>query len=366
MLNDRADKTKISQDDLPPQELLREFFCPALVFVSEQRIIQGLDPGVEKLLERPSEELLHSPSALLPHAWSELIEETFTTQRPLADRLVSYASHSRGELLLRARTMPIYGATGAVTAVTLALSNHSLACQWEREVRRLDLLASIGTVSLNSAHEIKNALVAIRTFLELLLQRNQDTELAGIASREIQRIDALATQMLRLAGPGSTPSSDVRITEVLETTLRLIQSQIEHRHVQLTCGLAAASDWVRGDPAQLQQAFLNLFLNALESMESGGELSVETQTVPSGPALGLGEPATMFEVIIRDTGVGNPPEILGRLFEPFFTTKASGTGLGLPITQRIIHEHDGAIHVESEPQRGTTFRITFPVHEPAA
>lgn len=368
MLSDRAEKAKTSQDDLHPQDFLREFFSPALIFVSEQRIIQGLDAGAERLLDRRAEELLHGPCALLPYALSELIEETFSTREPVTDRLVPYASPERGEGLWRVNTMPIHGASGGVTAVILALHDYSLARQWEQDVRRLDLLASIGTLSLNSAHEIKNAMVAIRTFLDLLLRRNQEMELAGIASREIQRIDALVSRMLRFAVPTTTPFSSLQITEALETTLRLLQSQIEASSIRLTRSFQAEPDWVRGDPAQLQQAFLNLFFNALESMGAGGELSVSTElirgaSVPADERAGL---EALLEITIRDTGVGIAPEHLGRLFDPFFTTKPHGTGLGLPITQRIIREHDGVIRVESEPGRGTVFRITFPLQPPPA
>jgi signal transduction histidine kinase len=114
----------------------------------------------------------------------------------------------------------------------------------------------------------------------------------------------------------------------------------------------------------LQQAFVNLLLNALEAMGPNGTLSVATNflpasTVPDGPP--EAEMGTQLRLTIQDNGIGIPPEHMARLFEPFFTTKPNGTGLGLLITRRIIQEHRGTITVESQPDKGTSFQITLPV-----
>ena len=125
----------------------------------------------------------------------------------------------------------------------------------------------------------------------------------------------------------------------------------------------ASPDVLHGDDYQLQQAFVNLFLNALEAMGPNGTLSVATNLLPASvvPA-SLPETAkgTQLRLTIQDNGIGIPPENMARLFEPFFTTKPNGTGLGLLITRRIIQEHRGAITVESQPDKGTSFQITLP------
>jgi signal transduction histidine kinase len=113
---------------------------------------------------------------------------------------------------------------------------------------------------------------------------------------------------------------------------------------------------VEGDDYQLQQAFVNLFLNSLEAMPPHGTLTVGT-----GPSNGRN-----LLVTVSDTGTGISPEIIDRLFEPFFTTKPNGTGLGLPITRRIIYEHGGSISVESQPNKGATFTIVLPTFDQSA
>jgi signal transduction histidine kinase len=116
---------------------------------------------------------------------------------------------------------------------------------------------------------------------------------------------------------------------------------------------------VNGDEYELQQAFVNLLLNAFESMAQGGTLTVCTELLSGNPdptARGAG-----LGIIIQDTGTGILPEHMVHLFEPFFTTKPSGTGLGLAVTKRIFEEHHGSIEAESKPGEGTTFRMNLPL-----
>jgi signal transduction histidine kinase len=225
-------------------------------------------------------------------------------------------------------------------------------------MQRLDRLASLGLLSAGMAHEIKNGMVAIKTFVDLLAKKNPDAELAEVVGRELQRIDAIVTQMLRFAAPKSDLFSTVKIHEVLDHSLRLLQHQISGKLISLKRDYRAGTDTVRGDDAQLQQAFMNLLLNALEAMGMNGMLTVSTEIVHGENG------RRALQIQIRDTGVGIAPENLGRMFEPFFTTKKNGTGLGLVISHRIALEHHGTIAVQSEMNKGSTFSISLPVNAP--
>jgi signal transduction histidine kinase len=179
----------------------------------------------------------------------------------------------------------------------------------------------------------------------------------------VGRIDAIVSRMLRFAGPARPEFSKLRLHEVLDNSLRLVQPQLEERLISLNRSFGATPDVVRGDDAQLQQAFMNLFLNALEAMGPNGTLSVSTGSF--APAAGSDRPGTLLDkptlqVSVRDTGAGIATEVLPRLFEPFFTTKSNGTGLGLAITRRIILQHHGTIGVQSQPGQGTEFQIVLP------
>jgi len=117
-----------------------------------------------------------------------------------------------------------------------------------------------------------------------------------------------------------------------------------------------------GDSYQLEQAFVNLLLNAVEAINVNGSLTVTTESIADGEGqLREGESRRWMRIRISDTGAGITSENMGRLFEPFFTTKLNGTGLGLAVTRRIIEEHNGTIQVESQPGQGTTFTLLLPM-----
>lgn len=225
----------------------------------------------------------------------------------------------------------------------------------EEKMQRLDRLANLGLLSAGMAHEIKNGMVAVKTFVDLLAKKNPDAELTEVVGRELQRINAIVTQMLRFAAPKPAIFTTVKIHEVLDHSLRLLQHPISGKLISLKRDYRAAPDSVRGDDAQLQQVFMNLLLNATEAMSMSGKLIVSTEIVEEKSA------GQVLRIQIQDTGVGISKENLARVFEPFFTTKKNGTGLGLAISHRIVLEHHGAIEVHSEMNNGSTFSISLPV-----
>ena len=269
---------------------------------------------------------------------------------------ISFKIPTVGATTLRATFLPVK--TRAQSEVVVVLNHLTSAPFFEQNMRRLDRLASLGTLSASMAHEIKNGMVAIKTFIDLLLQKGQDTELTEVVNRELERINAIVTQMLRFAAPKETTFEAVRVHGLLDHSLRLLHHQISEKLISLHRNYQAQPDSVRGDDAQLQQVFMNLLLNALEAMDTNGVLTVSTETT-GGP-----EGTRLLRIHIQDTGVGIARENLGRLFEPFFTTKKNGTGLGLAISQRIAHEHHGAIQAQSEINQGSTFSLSLPLLHP--
>ncbi|HEY4414225.1 MAG TPA: ATP-binding protein [Verrucomicrobiae bacterium] len=227
------------------------------------------------------------------------------------------------------------------------------AAELQENLRRLDRLANLGLVSASIAHEIKNGLVSINVFLELLLQKGDDQEMTEVVRRELKRIDGLVTQMLRFAAPKPKSFAAVPIHELIDRSLRLLEHQMHGRMITVERHYRATSDSLRADESQLQQVFMNLFLNAVEAVGNNGELTITTEDVTGAD----GTPR--LKISIHDTGMGITPENLARLFEPFFTTKKNGTGLGLSITRRIVEEHRGMIEVASQPGKGSTFILSM-------
>ena len=241
----------------------------------------------------------------------------------------------------------------------LVFGEGSSVSHLEEYIERLNRLASLGTLAASMAHEIKNALVAGKTFIDLLLEKNQDAELAQVVRRELGRIDCMVSRMLRFARPGEFKSRKIHLHEILEHSLRLVEPLMDAKPVNVVKSLGAVEDLVDGDEHELQQAFVNLLLNAVEAVGPNGKITVTTNRAASGAESPVASPAQL-QITIHDTGIGIAPESMKRLFEPFFTTKPSGTGLGLAITRRILQQHHGEISAKSPPGEGTTFTILLP------
>ncbi|MDP3722264.1 MAG: ATP-binding protein, partial [Candidatus Omnitrophota bacterium] len=208
------------------------------------------------------------------------------------------------------------------------------------------------TFAAGMAHEIKNPLTAIKTFTEFLEEHHTDpafrAKFQKIVGREVERINLTVQQLLDFAKPIPSKLVPVEVHQVLDETLEFLSSELVQRQVAVDRRYEAAGS-VLGDPQQLKQVFLNLFLNSLQAMNGHGRL--EIQTVLQGAE---------FLVMIADNGVGIASDDLPRIFEPFFTTKSTGTGLGLSVVHGIVKEHGGSIAIDSAVGRGTTVRITLP------
>jgi len=211
-------------------------------------------------------------------------------------------------------------------------------------------------LSASMSHEIKNGLQALKTSVDLLLEKHPDAENGKLVRSELDRVNAILSQILRMAASGPARLKAVRSHDLLDHSLRLLKPHVSSKSIRLQKKYGAEPDIVHGDDALLQQVIMNLLLNALDAMGPNGTLTVGTETGESE----IG--ARALKIHIQDTGTGIPPEHAERLFEPFFTTKKGGTGLGLAICQRIIQEHRGVILAQSESGLGSTFSIHLPLH----
>jgi len=332
---------------------LQECLACGVLVVNARGRIAACTPEAAAHLRAKAERLRNAPATSLPAPLPRLIRDAAKSGQPATNLEIVLKPSRRDAITLRASVLPVR--TRAQSQVVVVINNLTSAPVFEQNMRRLDRLASLGTLSASLAHEIKNGMVAIKTFTDLLLQKGQDTELTDVVSRELQRINAIVTQMLRFAAPRGAAFTTVHVHELLDHSLRLLHHQITGKTISLQRRYEAGADTVCGDDAQLQQAFMNLLLNALEAMSPEGVLTVATEITESKPG------TRWLSIHIQDTGVGVAPENLERLFEPFFTTKKHGTGLGLAISQRIAQEHQGAIQVRSEVNRGSTFSFSLPI-----
>lgn len=278
---------------------------------------------------------------------------------PLPHHRIEIGTANATQRGLEVSAFPV-GRDGSASGVVLLLADLTALRECEERLQRLDRLANLGTLAASMAHEIKNALVAGRTFVDLLLEKNPKAELTDVVRRELARIDAIVARLLKFARPTRPNFADVHVHDSLEHALRLLQPQLENRGIGLDRWLNAPADLVTADEGELLQAFMNLLLNALEAVAPDGKLSVITENVQDSKSAGA-QQAAEIRITIADDGIGIPGEHLDHLFEPFFTTKSSGTGLGLAVTKRIIQEHRGELTLESQPGKGTSFFIVLPL-----
>lgn len=222
-------------------------------------------------------------------------------------------------------------------------------------------LSAITLLAAGVAHEIGNPLNSLNIHLQLMerelkklptAQGERLREDLQVARDEIARLDQIINQFLRAIRPTQPELQPTAVNEVIADTLLLLEREIADRDILVEQELAPSVPRILLDRAQLKQAFYNIIKNALQAMRSGGILRIRTEANP-----------THVIISFIDSGHGIAPEDIGQLFEPYFTTKESGTGLGLMIVQRIVREHGGTIEVESDKDRGTTFRVKLPIHE---
>jgi signal transduction histidine kinase len=338
--------------------LLRECTLCGIIVVDSQKRITSLTDEAAQILGLTSPVPTPSPHDILPKPLLKVIEEGARHFQGIT-RQINIPLHDRPSLGVSVKVMRVEPAHDH-SPLLVVLNAFSSTTRVEECVRQLDRLASTGTLSAGLAHEIRNALVAGKTFIDLLLEKNRDAELADIVRREIAKIDAIVSQMLKFANPGRAARALVHLHDLLEHSVRLVQPQFTGKDVTLRRSFAADCDLIQGDDYQLEQAFVNLFLNALEATAPSGSITIATQLIAGHSRKPkLRSAHRQLRVIVQDNGTGIPPETMQHIFEPFFTTKPNGTGLGLAITQRIIQEHRGTITVESEPNKGSTFSITF-------
>jgi signal transduction histidine kinase len=312
-------------------------------------------------------------------------------ERGLLDRLrlhvcVPMISLNRltGILLLGAER-PGWGLTrGEIELLDLLARQASLAfenaalyrAQRERLDRlyRAERLAAVGQLAAGVAHEIRNPLTAIRSTMQYLLRGFAETEpqhqLVAELLNEVDRINSTVGGLLSLSRSGEIRLVPIDLLDPLRRALKLFKAHAEERGVELRTSLDSAPVRVLGDAGQLEQVFLNLLLNALQSMSGeGGDRSersdrserIEMAMTPWHPPSGAGAP--WVQVLLADTGPGISPEQLRRVFDPFYTTKKDGTGLGLAICHGIIEQHQGEIQLQSELGKGTTASVRLPLIE---
>ena len=246
-------------------------------------------------------------------------------------------------------------AVGTRVGTVVACEDLSTLRRMEERMRQADRLASLGRMSANIAHELRNPLASLTGAIEVLgseasLGEEERQRLTGIVLRESDRLNGIISDFLTYARPAPLERARVDVNALIEEVLLLLEHGALPTDVKLvrTIPDALHADL---DGSQLPQALWNLVLNAAQAMPSGGELTV-TASIDAG-TLSIG---------VSDTGTGIPTSVLPHVFEPFFSTKSGGSGLGLALVDRVTRDHGGEVLMHSTPGLGTTVTLRIPVN----
>jgi len=230
--------------------------------------------------------------------------------------------------------------------------------QAEEELQRANQMALVGQMAAGLAHEIKNPLAGVKVSLDVLADEleleSDDHDLFARIINEINRMEKLLKNLLNYARPPQPQFDLVDMNHLLENTLKHVEVTARGKanlSVEFEKDFTAYIPRIEADSAQMQQVFLNIFLNAIDALETQGRITTLTRSVDEA----------CIQVKVSDTGKGMTEESLNKIFNPFFTTKTKGTGLGLSICKRLVEQHDGRVEVESQAGKGTSFTITLPV-----
>jgi PAS domain S-box-containing protein len=256
-------------------------------------------------------------------------------------------------------TSPVRDPSGLVLGAVAVFSDLTPLKELETQRRNAERLIHFQTLAAGIAHELKNPLVAIKTFTQLLPRRRQDPrfldEFGRIAVREIDRMQRIIDRLSALSGPTNGARDPLDVRAPLEDAVEFLAPTFEEKNISLSAALPTEACVITGNAGEVEQLFLNLLLNAYDATPSGGTVRVTAFRTE-----------TEIVVTFSDDGPGIAPELLEKIFEPFFTTKARGSGLGLAISASIAQAHGGRVRASNGDSGGSMFSVEFPITTPAS
>ena len=280
----------------------------------------------------------------------ELQEKRDIALRVILLAVAGNATNTLAEALRRQ-----YAKTKAV-ADQLAEANRNLQ-QAEEAVRRSDRLAALGQLAAGLAHELRNPLGTIRASAEMLTgsvasENEVAREVAGFIAEEVDRTNSLVTRFLDFVRPLELRPAPADLAQVLDRSVAMVEREAAARAVTVYKNYSPDIPPFPLDAELMERVFYNLLANAAQATAPGGAVTVKTRPVDGNA-----------EISVIDRGEGIDPKLIDSIFNPFFTTKPDGVGLGLAICSKIVDQHGGRIAVESQPGKGSVFRVYLPLAE---
>jgi signal transduction histidine kinase len=311
----------------------------------------------------------HPDLAELPKKYRplvKLIRQALDTRQYVQDQDSVFVNSRNQQIVLRTSISEQVDEAGERVGIVVLVKDVSNLVTMESELRKRDRLAAAGTLAAGVAHEIRNPLSALELNLRLL--RDEVTGLCAadneagrdiegyfeILSAETRRLNRITSSFLQLSRPEPLARVRVAIHQPVRQVARLVHREAQEKNISLVLDLVSGDPEVLGDSTKLEQVCLNILINSMQAMPTGGVINITSRIDRS-------DGRKFVNLAFADQGVGIFPENLPRLFDPYFTTRSDGTGLGLAIADRIVTDHGGKILVESTVGTGTVMTVCLPM-----
>jgi two-component system sensor histidine kinase HydH len=343
-------------------ELVVASIANGMLSIDTQGKIISYNDHARGLLGLKAAEVKHIDLKSIIDFESSGINKLLATGGSVVEKEVVY-SRGAQTVPLALSISPILDENERCTGAVIMLRDLTEIKRLQDKVRRSQRLAAIGELAAGVAHEVRNPLSSIRGFAQFLAHvlkdQPQEREYAEIMVKEVDRINNVVTNLLSFARPIKPEPAPTDIAKLINHTVRLVEEDARLRNVTIRVSASDGLDKVSVDANQITQVMLNLILNALQAVKSGGTISVAAQRSDSDT----------LRLNVQDDGAGIPPDQVEKIFDPFFTTRERGTGLGLAIVHMIVENHGGEINVVSpvpEEGKGTLITINLPINGTAA
>ncbi len=327
--------------------------------------IVGANPVILKLMGKSKEEIIGQPCYQMCNGTlrrCNFCRASLTFRH--GDHEFTYCTktdpvHNK-QRILEVHDFPLYDENGEIIQIIEYVKDVTDAMQMQANLERARRLAEIGEMAAKVAHEVRNPLNAIKGATHYLKGEIGNTHYQSyldLIEDQVERVNHVATTLLNLARPLKPEFQPADLREVLQRALVDTREAIMEKAIHVVIDVTEDLPTIPVDENQIEQALVNIILNAVDAMDEGGELHFE---FARKTGRGCDEPE-YIELAIRDTGRGIPEDIQEQIFQPFFTTKTKGTGLGLTIVKKIIDHHQGNIQLTSVPEQGTVVTIQLPL-----
>lgn len=337
-------------------DLIIENAADGVIAIDRQGDVTTMNPAAEAITGYTLSELVGRPYATLfsdPHFASPVLDTLAHGTKHLAQE-VSFPARDR-TIELSVTTSRIHNANGELIGALVIFSDLTARKESQRRLAQTERLATLGELMAGVAHEVRNPLTAIRGYVQIIRQQLTlpvHQEYLSVVLKEIDSINKVIQQLLDFSRPRQSQWQRVQLNTLIEETLILVKTSGVQARIAFNCELNRELPAIIADRELLKQVILNILINAVQAINARGEIRIRTwQYAPSQQA-----------VSIEDNGCGIDIALQKKIFDPFFTTKASGTGLGLALSQRIINAHQGDIRISSMPGCGATFTLILPIN----